>query len=57
MIEWINQLFGSKCKFWKFSCCEGAKAQLFKVAIQGGRLLDILLGLSCLGVKKNFGLI
>ena len=55
MIEWINQLFGSKCKFWKFSCYEGAKAQLFKVAIQGGRLLDILLGLSCLGVKKNFG--
>ena len=51
MMEWINQLFGSKCKFWKFSL----KAQLFKVAILGGRLLDILLGLSCLGVKKNFG--
>ena len=30
MIEWIDNLLCSKCKFWECSCCKRAKAQLFK---------------------------
>ena len=30
MIEWIDKLLSSKCKFWECTCCKRAKAQLFK---------------------------